>query len=65
MKKKTEGEIIADEVWRMLPEDVCKIMKGLKKPFKESIAADVDDIVDKAVKREMEKYDVWFKANPY
>ena len=36
---------IADEVWRMLPDDCKNIMKPIKKSFKESIIADVDDLV--------------------
>jgi len=45
--KKTEGQIIAQEVWNMLTDNAKKEMKGLKKSFMESIAADVDAIVNK------------------
>lgn len=45
--KKTEGQIIAQEVWYMIPDDAKKKMKGLKKSFMESIAADVDAVVNK------------------
>lgn len=45
--KKTEGQIIAQEVWNMIPDDAKVKMKWLKKPFMESIAADVDHIVNK------------------
>jgi hypothetical protein len=45
--KKTEGQIIAQEVWNMLTDNAKKEMKGLKKSFMESVAADVDAIVNK------------------
>jgi len=45
--KKTEGQIIAQEVWNMLTDNAKKEMKGLKKSFMESIAADVDAVVNK------------------
>jgi PHP family Zn ribbon phosphoesterase len=45
--KKTQGQIIAQEVWNMLTDNAKVEMKILKKPFMESIAADVDAIVNK------------------
>jgi len=45
--KKTEGQIIAQEVWNMLPDSCKEIMGNLKYSFMDSIAADVDDIVNK------------------
>ena len=39
-----KGKKIADEVWRMLPDSCKEIMKGIKKSFKESIEADVNDL---------------------
>jgi hypothetical protein len=45
--KKTEGQIIAQEVWNMIPDDAKDKMKGLKKSFMESVAADVDAVVNK------------------
>lgn len=41
-----KGKVIADEVWRMIPDDCKVLMKGLKKTFKESIKADVDNLID-------------------
>ena len=52
MKNETSGKIIADEVWRMLPDSCKEIMKNLEVSFKESVAADVDDIVEKVVKNQ-------------
>jgi PHP family Zn ribbon phosphoesterase len=45
--KKTEGHIIAQEVWNMLTDNAKKEMKVLKKSFMESVAADVDAVVNK------------------
>ena len=44
--KKTEGQTIAQEVWNMIPDEAKKQMKGVKKSFMESVAADVDSVVD-------------------
>lgn len=39
-------EDIADEVWRMLPDDCKKIMQPIKKSFKESIIVDVKVLLE-------------------
>ena len=48
---------IADEVWRMLPDECKRIMRPLKKAFKESIMADVDDLI-KNVKKDGSRYQI-------
>ena len=46
--KKTEGQTIAQEVWNMIPDEAKKQMKGVKKSFMESVAADVDAVMIKS-----------------
>ncbi len=41
---KNKGEKIADEVWRMLPDECKNIMKNIEKKFKNSIEADVNGL---------------------
>ena len=48
---KSGGDLIADEVWNMLPDSCKKIMEEIETSFKESIKADVNHmIIDKAKK---------------
>lgn len=39
---KNKGKNLANEFWRMLPDDCKKIMRGAKKSFLESIEADIN-----------------------
>jgi len=43
----TKGQKIAKEVWNMLPDSCKEIMADVKHSFMESIAADVDHVVNK------------------
>lgn len=45
-KKKTNGEIIANQVWDLLTDDAKKSMSKVKKTFLETIAADVDFVIE-------------------
>ena len=36
---------VADEVWAMLPDDCKNIMQSIRESFKESIVADIDDLL--------------------
>ena len=40
-----DSKEIADEVWSMLPNTTKRYLRNVKKTFKESIAADVDDLI--------------------
>ena len=50
-KKKTNGEIIANQVWDLLTDDARVSMAKVKKTFLATIAADVDFVIqDERVK---------------
>jgi len=45
LMKKSGGDLIADEVWDMLPNTCKAIMEDVKVSFKESIKADVNQMI--------------------
>lgn len=46
---KTRGEIMANEVWNMLPNSCKNDLINVKKQFLDSIKADIDDIIQEVV----------------
>lgn len=46
---RTRGEIIANEVWNMLPNSCKDDLVNVKKQFLASIRADVDDVIQEVV----------------